>query len=80
MWATISSCLSGSIVTTSAPRSLQKPTTVAAASASVESTGVTKQVRPSNRSALPCSQPVFSEPAMGCAPTKWALPLHGLVP
>src|SRR5476649_1515607 len=55
MWATISSCLSGSRVTTSAPRSLQNETTFLTARGSEASTGVTKQVLPSNRDSLPFS-------------------------
>jgi len=53
---------------TTATESRQKATTLATAREFEAWTGVTKHVRPSNRSALAFSHPVLSEPAMGWAP------------
>ena len=72
MCATISSCSSAPTVTTSEPSVRQNATVVSTAAALLSASGVTKQVRCSNSRAVPCSHPVFSEPAIGWAPIKWA--------
>jgi hypothetical protein len=74
MCATISSWRSGATIVTSAPRARQNSTTRAVVAGAVPASGVTKQARSAKRSAEPCSQPVFSEPAIGWAPTKCARP------
>ena len=70
MWATIRSCSVGVVVTTSAPSARQKAVTAPTAQGGESASGVTKQGRPAKSSAVPCSQPVFSDPAMGWEPTK----------
>ena len=67
--ATMESWRSGGRETTSAPKPATTERTAAKASSSVPATGVSTQVRPSNRSERAPATPSCSLPAMGWPPT-----------
>ena len=64
----------------SEPKALQKAINWLRADSDVDSRGVIKQGRSSNRFSEECSIPVFSDPAMGWEPIKMAFSSKALLP
>ena len=70
--ATIESCTEGVARYARMPTAVQIFSSKSAASACASEDGVIKHGRPAKRSESEWSMPIFSEPAMGCEPTKTA--------